>query len=59
MSTVSREREQDVLGGYHIGQSVVIHKRARGHWDSEKFGVIAGVSDFSYAYVKINAEYRT
>ena len=51
MGTVSKEREQDVLGGFFIGQRVVIHKRARGHWTEPQFGVISGVSEWSYDYV--------
>ena len=51
MGMVSEERREAVLGDFHIGQSVVVHKRARGHWTDVKFGVIADVSDFSYANV--------
>lgn len=52
MSTqLSEERREAVLGGFLIGQSVVVHKRARGHWTDVRFGVIADVSDFSYANV--------
>ena len=52
MSRFDKEtREKRALRGLHVGQGVVVHKRARGHWTDDRFGVITGVADFEWADV--------
>ena len=43
------EREKQALRGLYVGQGVVVHKRARGHWPDDRFGVITGVNDSGWA----------